>query len=107
MKNPKFWWAFIAFLVAWSIWEIYPPTNRNLIQEFKDQADAVKVDTNFTRIVAQAEALEKANPEPQQQFVNLMTAIGTNDIRPYFPYIDVHSEERPTYAILNLLQKKA
>ena len=47
MKNPKFWWAFIAFLVAWSLWEIYPPTSRDLIQEFKDQAESVKVDTNF------------------------------------------------------------
>jgi SecD/SecF fusion protein len=107
MKNPKFWWAFIAFLVAWSIWEIYPPTSRDLIQEFKDQADPLKVDTNFTRIVTQAEALEKANPEPQRQFGDLMTAIGTNNIQPYFPYIDVHGEERPTYAILNTLQKKA
>jgi hypothetical protein len=65
MKNPKFWWSFIAFLIAWSLWEIYPPTSRNLIQVFQDQADPVKVDTNFTRIVAGAEALEKANPEPQ------------------------------------------
>jgi hypothetical protein len=36
-----------------------------------------------------------------------LTAIGTNDIRPYFPYFDVHQEEHPTYAILNLLQRKA
>ncbi len=107
MKNPKFWWAFIAFLVAWSIWEIYPPTSRDLIQVFKDQADPVKVDTNFTRIVATAEELEKVNPEPQRQFGDLMKAIGTNDIRPYFPYIDVSSEANPTYAILNSLQKKA
>jgi SecD/SecF fusion protein len=107
MKNPKFWWAFIAFLVAWSIFEIYPPSSRDLIQEFKEQADSVKVDTNFNSIVARAETLEKANPEPQQQFGDLMTAVGTNDIRPYFPYIDVHNEEHPTYAILNALQKKA
>jgi SecD/SecF fusion protein len=107
MKNPKFWWAFIAFLVAWSIFEIYPPTSRDLIQEFKEQADSVKVDTNFTRIVAQAEELEGTNREPQRQFGDLMAAIGTNDIRQYFPYIDVRTEEHPTYAILNALQKKA
>jgi SecD/SecF fusion protein len=106
-KYPKFWWSIIAFLVAWSIWEIYPPTSRNLIQEFKEQADPVKADTNFTRIVARAEALEQANPEPQRQFGDLLTAIGTNDIRPYFPYIDVHSEDHPNYAILNILQKQA
>jgi SecD/SecF fusion protein len=107
MKNPKFWWSFIAFLVAWSFWEIYPPTSRDLIQVFQDQADPVKVDTNFTSIVARAQALEKANPEPQRQFGDLMTAIGTNDIRPYFPYIDARSDEHPTYAVLNALQKKA
>ena len=107
MKNPKFWWSFIAFLDAWSIWEIYPPTNRDLIQYFKEQADPAKVDTNFSRIVGQAEALAKVNPEPQRQFGDLMTAIGTNDIQVYFPYIDVHGEENPTYAILNTLQKKA
>jgi SecD/SecF fusion protein len=107
MKNPKFWWSFIAFLVAWSIWEIYPPTNRDLVQFFKTEADQTKVNTNFDRIVSQAEALEKVNPEPQRQFGDLMTAIGTNDIQTYFPYIDVHGEEHPTYAILNALQKKA
>jgi SecD/SecF fusion protein len=107
MKNSKFWWSFIAFLVAWSVWEIYPPTSRNLIQEFQDQADSVKIDANFKAIVSRAEALEKANPEPQQQFDELMKAIGTNNIQPYFPYIDVHSEDRPTYAILNALQQKA
>lgn len=107
MKNPKIWWALIAFLVAWSIYEIYPPTSRDLIQVFQEQADASKVDTNFTKIVDRALALEKANPEPQRQFGNLLTAIGTNDIRPYFPYIDVHGEDRPTYAILNAVQKKA
>jgi SecD/SecF fusion protein len=36
-----------------------------------------------------------------------MTAIGTNDIRPYFPYFDVRNEQHPTYTILNLLQRKA
>lgn len=107
MKNQKFWWCFIAFLVAWSIWEIYPPSSRNLIQEFKDEADSAKIDTNFNQIVAKAEALEKQYPEPQQQFGDLLSAVGTNSIQPYFPYIDVHNEEHPTYAILSALQKKA
>ena len=53
------------------------------------------------------EAAEKANPDPHRQFGDLMTAIGTNDIQPYFPYFDVRNEEHPTYALLNLLQRKA
>src|SRR5580658_9919898 len=107
MKNPKFLLAFIIFLVAWSLWEIYPPTNQNLIDEFNDQAAPAKVDATFKQIVQTAQSLEKADPDPHHQFNHLMAAIGTNDIRPYFPFLDVHSEERPTYALLNLLQRKA
>jgi SecD/SecF fusion protein len=107
MKKPKFWWALIVFLVAWSLWEMNPPTNQNLITEFSDQADPAKVDATFKKIVQAAQALEKADPDPHLQFAQLNKAIGTNDIRPYFPYFDVRSEERPTYALLNLLQRKA
>jgi SecD/SecF fusion protein len=107
MKKPKFWWAFIVFLVAWSLWEIYPPTSQNLITEFSDQADPAKSDAAFKKIVENAQAMEKADPDPHRQFTDLLTAIGTNDIRPYFPYYDVHQEENATYAILNLLQRKA
>jgi SecD/SecF fusion protein len=107
MKKPKFWWALIVFLVAWSLWSMYPPNNENLITYFNDQADASKVDATFKQIVEQAHALVTADPDPHRQFAELMAAIGTNNIQPYFPYIDVHTEERPTYALLNLLQRKA
>jgi SecD/SecF fusion protein len=107
MKNPKLWWALIVFLVAWSLYEIYPPSSQDLITEFADQADTGKQDATFKKIVETAQALEKADPDPHLQFSDLLKAIGTNDIRPYFPYYDMHQEERPTYAILNLLQRKA
>ncbi|HUD82768.1 MAG TPA: hypothetical protein VMQ67_04665, partial [Candidatus Saccharimonadales bacterium] len=106
MKKPKFWWALIVFLVAWSLWSIYPPTSDNLISFFNDQAEASKVDATFKQIVQDAQAAEKADPDPHRQFGELMAAIGTNNIQTYFPYIDVHNEERPTYALLNLLQRK-
>jgi len=86
---------------------MYPPNNENLITYFNDQADASKVDATFKQIVEQAHALVTADPDPHRQFAELMAAIGTNNIQPYFPYIDVHTEERPTYALLNLLQRKA
>ena len=105
MKKPKFWWALIVFLVAWSLWEIYPPTSRNLIDVFKDEASST--DSKFDTIVAKAHDLEKADPDPHKQFDDLFTAIGTNNIEPYFPYIDVKAEERPTYTLLNILQRKA
>jgi SecD/SecF fusion protein len=107
MKNPIYWWLFIGFLVLWSFYEMTPPSNQNLITEFNDQADPGKINDTFKKIVQQAQALEKADPDPHRQFDNLMTAIGTNDIRPYFPYFDVKSEQKPTYALLNLLQRKA
>jgi SecD/SecF fusion protein len=106
MKNPKFWWALIAFLVAWSLWSIYPPSSQDLITTFNDQADAAKVDATFKQIVEKARAAEKANPDPHTQFSQLMDAIGTNNIQPYFPYLDVRNEERPTYTLLNMLQHK-
>jgi SecD/SecF fusion protein len=107
MKKPKFWWALIVFLVAWSLWEMYPPSNQDLITVFNDQAEPAKVDSTFTNIVTKARALENVNPDPHRQFNDLMTAIGTNDIRAYFPDVDVRNEEHPTYAILNLLQRKS
>src|SRR5438105_3582379 len=107
MKNPKFWWALIVFLIAWSIWNVYPPTGRDLVQIFKEQADPSKVDTNLTAIVTMAQELQKQNPDPQRAFGNLMQAIGTNDITKYFPYVDLRAEKNPTYALLNRVQKKA
>jgi len=108
MKKPKFWWSLIVFLVAWSLWEMNPPTSLNLIAEFRDQADSAKASSPvFKKMVETALALEKADPDPHRQFSELMTAIGTNDIRPYFPYFDVRNEQHPTYTILNLLQRKA
>jgi SecD/SecF fusion protein len=107
MKNHKVWWSFIAFLLVWSLWEMYPPTTRDLVTEFKQRADSTKEDATFNKIVEKARGLESQKPDPQRQFTDLSQAIGTNDIRPYFPYFDVRSEENPTYAILNLLQRKA
>jgi SecD/SecF fusion protein len=107
MKKPKFWWAFIVFLVAWSLYEIYPPTSQNLITEFSDQAEPAKADATFKKIVEDAQARQKADPDPHRQFGDLLAAIGTNDIRPYFPDLDVRQAENPNYAILNLLQRRA
>jgi SecD/SecF fusion protein len=107
MKKPKFWWSLIVFLVAWSLWEVYPPSSGNLIAEFRDQANPAKQDATFKTIVDNALALERANPDPHRQFSDLMQAIGTNNIQPYFPLVDVRNEDRPTYALLNILQKHA
>ena len=107
LKNPKFWWAFIAFLVVWSLWVVYPPTNQSLIQEFKKDADEAKEDAAFNRIFTNALALQQASPDPAREFTDLQSAIGTNDIQVYFPYNNVKGQEHPTYALLNILQKES
>ena len=59
-RNPKFFWALIAFLVLGSLWEMYPLNNQSLIQEFRDQADAASQDAVFRNIVSNADwPLEK------------------------------------------------
>lgn len=105
MKNTKFWWLLIVFLVAWSIYEIYPPSNQNLIQYFSEQG--VKKDDVFKNIVANATKLQQERPGAAREFENLRDAIGTNNIQTFFPFIDVHAESDPTYAILNRLQKQS
>ncbi len=104
MKRNNSWkWALVVFLVAWSIWNLNPPTNRNLIEQFK--GEATKTDATFNAIVKRAEELTKGNPA--RAYGNLKEAIGTNDIKQYFPFIDTKAEFDPTVAILNRVQKKA
>ena len=106
MKNRKFWWALIVFLVAWSVWEIYPPTNQPLVKIFKQEAQ--NPDAKFNKIVDEANAtLAKDNNPQQHEFAILREAAGTNDLQAYFPYFNVKGEKDPNYAILNRLQRKA
>jgi SecD/SecF fusion protein len=104
MNRNLFWkFLFVVFVVAWSAWEIYPPTPRNLVDEFENRT--VIRDTNFVAIVEQARKLQANNPD--RAFRSLQEAIGTNDISKYFPSIDVKAEKNPTLAILHNLQKEA
>ncbi len=104
MKRNNTWkWALVAFVVAWSLFELYPPTNRDLIDVFKKEA--ITSDATFQGIVEKAQELQKQFPE--RSYVNLREAVGTNDIRPYFTTYDVSKEKDPTLAILNAIQKKA
>ena len=107
MKQNMLWrfWA-IVILVVWSLWQIIPPTPRNLIDEFEQTA--VTRDATFEEILKGARELEKAQPE--QNFSNLRAAIGTNSILTYFPPSVVRiskSEKDITRGILYGLQKKA
>src|SRR5438034_838535 len=104
MKRNNPWkWLLVVFIVAWSLWEIYPPTNRDLIEEFKGRA--VNTDTNFTATLNRAQQLQQQ--APTRAFANLAEAVGTNDISRYFPFVNVATETDPTLAILHRLQRDA
>ncbi len=102
MKRNLFWkFVLVLFIVAWSVSEIYPPTPRNLLVEFENRA--VNKDATFTNIIAQAKALQKAQPE--RTFGNLRDAIGTHPITNYFPWVDAKAQKQPTLTVLHRLQK--
>jgi SecD/SecF fusion protein len=104
MKRNLFWkLVFVLFLVAWAAREIYPPTPRNLLQEFQNRA--VNRDATYTNILQQAQELQKA--QPQRTFGNLRQAIGTHSITNYFPWMSVKAQKDPTLAVLHRLQTDA
>lgn len=104
MKRNLLWKAlFVALVVAWSLYEIYPPRGRDLVQVFQERAR--NPDATFSNIVARARELQQAHPE--RAYRNLLTAIGTNDITRYFPQYRLENELYPTTAILNRLQREA
>src|ERR1035437_7745249 len=101
-NNP---WIFLfgVLIVCWSFNEIYPPTSRDLVQEFSSHA--VNRDATFTNILQRLQPLQQARPE--REFANLQEAIGTNGIQPYFPFFDAKNEVYPNTFILNQLQREA
>ena len=102
-KNNFGWFIFVVLVVLWSFYEIYPPTSRDLIEQFSSRAE--NQDTNFTAILKQAGVLQQANTN--REFANLQAAIGTNDIQKYFPTIDAKDQLYPTTYILNQIQRDA
>jgi SecD/SecF fusion protein len=95
----------VVFVLAWALWEMNPPTPRDLIEEF--QSRAISTDTNFTAIVQRARELQQQGQTPGRAFASLLEAIGTNNITRYFPFGNVATEDDPTLAVLHRLQRDA
>ena len=104
MKNRRPWLIFLLLVLAWSVVEIYPPTSRDLIQEFSRRAE--NQDAAFTNILRRAESLQQAKTN-SSEFADLLDAIGTNDVQPYFQFVSATNELHPTEFILNRLQRDA
>jgi SecD/SecF fusion protein len=104
MKRNNLWkFLFVIFIVCWSLFEVYPPTSGDLVDEFASKAE--HQDATFSNIVAQAQSLQKS--ATNSAFANLEEAIGTNDIQRYFTFIDATNELNPTAFVLNRLQRDA
>jgi len=104
MKSNDFWkFILVAFIICWSLYEVYPPTSRDLVQEFESRAAGR--DATFAGILAQLGPLQQARPD--RGFANLLEAIGTNDIQPYFRFVDAKNQPDPNTFILNQLQRDA
>lgn len=104
MNRNNFWrFILVVLVVLWSLYELYPPKGRDLVQYFRDKA--VGRDPAFTVIYTNAVALQKAMPE--KPYDNLVAAIGTNDITRYFPAFGAREQLYPTPYILNRLQREA
>jgi SecD/SecF fusion protein len=102
-QNNRWRFILVILIVAWSLYEIYPPTSRDLVQQFTSRAE--NTDAAFTNILNRLAPLQTARPD--REFANLSDAIGTNDIQNYFPFISAKNELYPTTFILNQIQRDA
>jgi SecD/SecF fusion protein len=104
MKQDNRWkWILVILIVVWSLYEIYPPTSRDLVQEFSSRAE--NPDATFSNILQRLAPLQAA--ATNSEFDNLQEAIGTNDLQPYFTFILASNEVSPNIYILNRLQRDA
>jgi SecD/SecF fusion protein len=104
MNSSHLWkLLLIVFVVAWSVNEMTPPTDRNLIDVFEEKA-TVK-DAKFTAILEQARKLQAQ--EPARVYGSLWDAIGTNDIAANFPNYIKGEPANLKRAILNKVQREA
>jgi SecD/SecF fusion protein len=104
MKQNNFGrFALVVCIILWALYQIYPPTARDLVQEFDRRAE--NRDAALTNILARVSDLQKT--ATNSEFAILRTAVGTNDIENYFTFVDAKNKVDPTLAILNQLQHDA
>ena len=94
----------ILIIVSWAVYSMYPPTNRPVLEVFKEQARGPR-DTNFNAIVQTASDLN--NQYPERGFLNLRQAVGTNDITTYFPQWPAKNQKDPNGYVLRKVQEAA
>jgi len=100
-QNNLNWFIVVICIVLWSVYEVYPPTTRDLVAEFASRGQ--NQDAAFKQIVTQATEIQKAGTNTT--FAALQEAIGTNDLLKYFPNFNASNQVRPNLYILNRLQR--
>jgi SecD/SecF fusion protein len=94
----------VLVIIGWALVEIYPPTSRDLIQEFSNRA--ANKDATFNHIVQTASTMQQAGTN--NEFLALQTAAGTNSLATYFPFFPGATNDlHPNDFILNRLQRDA
>jgi len=102
-KNNFGRFVLVICIVVWALYEIYPPTSRDLLQEFDRRAEYK--DAAFTNILGRVALLQKTGTNTE--FACLQMATATNDLQPYFPFISAKDQLYPNTFILNQLQRDA
>src|SRR5438067_3540378 len=104
IRNNLSRFVLVVLVLVWSVYEIYPPTARDLLQVFRKRAVNNR-DATFPVILQKAQQLQRAMPD--KPYDNLREAIGTNDITRYFPFYEAKDKSHPTEFVLNALQREA
>src|SRR5215510_13342732 len=99
MNRNHFWkLALILLVLVWAIYEMYPPTSRDLVDYFRIKARTTPQNSATLNAIVQR-AQDEEKERPGQSYANLQVAIGTNDITPYFQHLfddaDVTKEAHP------------
>jgi len=92
----------VIAIILWALFEVYPPTSRDLVQQFAKRAQ--NQDDAFKGILAQTAVMTAAGTN---EFAALQLATGTNDLQKYFPFIGAQNQVHPNLFILNRLQRDA
>jgi SecD/SecF fusion protein len=108
MKPAYFYkWLLVIILTVGAITEITPFKDKNLIDQFEQDATSSEDNKQLLEtVLAEAREMEKASPG--RTYANLFDAIGSKDISSLFPNIAVaEDEDQPVKVVLNNLQEKA
>ncbi len=104
MKKPFFWLSTVVVVLLWAAFELYPPTSRNLLDQFQRDAENTQ-DPAFQAILAQARELE--GKPGSNTFPNLLFAAGTNSLERFFPRVEPATGKDTNRTILNWVQQRS